>query len=72
MYELTGCTGCGAEKTVTLDGHRGRRCIACLPPLPLDYNRGLAMDLVDAGRADLAFAHLRISLAALALPLAVA
>lgn len=62
----TGCTGCGTEQTAVVDGHRGRRCVTCLLPLPAVYDRGLALALVAVDRADLAFAHLRISLTAAA------
>ena len=62
----TGCTGCGSQNTVTMDGHRGRRCAGCLPPLLDAYRRDLALDLVDAGRPDVAFGMLRTALRRLA------
>lgn len=62
MVEATdparGCTGCGDQRTVQLHPHLGRRCSvhATVPPGP--FQADFAADMVDAGRADAAFAYL--------------
>lgn len=54
-----GCTSCGAEETVTMDGVNGRRCADCPPT----YDRAYALALVNDGNLSGACAHLRTMLA---------
>jgi len=65
-----GCTACGSEDTVTMDGINGRRCATDAPagaaPLLGDYDRSAAMSMVDAGNPAGAFSWLRHHLGRLA------
>jgi hypothetical protein len=60
-----GCTAkrCGDQRTVQLHPNLGRRCSvhATVPPGP--FRADFAADMVDAGRADAAFAYLAAYLA---------
>lgn len=58
-----GCTGtgCRRQQTVQLHPYLGRRCpqhavLPTIPPGP--YQRSLALEMVDLGRADCAIAYL--------------
>lgn len=55
-----GCTGCGTQATVTMDGRHGRRCADCPPP----FDRDFALLLVALGAIDDTWLLLRTWLAA--------
>lgn len=50
-----GCTACGSQDTVTLDGHHGRRC-GSHPP---GFSPDKAVRLMVAGHADEALDYVR-------------
>jgi hypothetical protein len=47
----TGCTGCGTQDTVIVDGINGRRCAACAPASAAHlidaWPRDRALELID-------------------------
>lgn len=50
-----GCTSCGSQATVTVDGLCGRRCSHCPPPFDSEF----AALLVGLGAVDEAWIYLR-------------
>lgn len=62
-----GCAACHRQETVQLHPYRGRLCPshAALPTIPPGpYRWDLAVEFVDLGRPDAAFAYLRAFMAA--------
>lgn len=53
-----GCAGCGDQRTVQLHPRHGRLCSGCVTIPPGPFQRELAADMVDFGRADAAFGYL--------------